>query len=59
MSLKSPCSKICMMDPETGLCAGCHRTLEEIGRWSSYSEEERTEVWKKLEIRKSELKKEN
>jgi predicted Fe-S protein YdhL (DUF1289 family) len=41
-----------MMDPETGLCAGCYRTLEEIGKWTLYTEEEKEEVWKQLELRK-------
>jgi len=43
-----------MMDPETGLCAGCARTLEEIGNWSRYSEEEKEEIYKQLAIRKKE-----
>ncbi|WP_109021471.1 DUF1289 domain-containing protein [Leptospira kobayashii] len=52
MSQKSPCTKVCMMDPDTDLCAGCFRTLEEIGLWSQYSDEEKAIVWEKLEKRK-------
>ena len=31
----SPCVNICRMDPATGLCVGCARTLAEIAAWSS------------------------
>ncbi|MCG6144255.1 DUF1289 domain-containing protein [Leptospira bandrabouensis] len=53
MSLKSPCTKVCMMDPDSGLCAGCYRTIEEIGNWSRMTEEERNEVWNELPQRKA------
>ncbi|PJZ84494.1 DUF1289 domain-containing protein [Leptospira harrisiae] len=53
MSLKSPCTKVCMMDPDSGLCAGCFRTIEEIGNWSRMTEEEREIVWSELPHRKA------
>ncbi|MGV3666715.1 MAG: DUF1289 domain-containing protein [Leptospira bouyouniensis] len=53
MSRKSPCIKVCMMDPDSGLCAGCYRTIEEIGNWSSMTEEERESVWRELPQRKA------
>ncbi|MCG6150736.1 DUF1289 domain-containing protein [Leptospira bandrabouensis] len=53
MSLKSPCTKVCMMDPDSGLCAGCYRTIEEIGNWSRMTEEEREKVWNELPQRKA------
>ena len=31
--MKSPCVKVCQMDPGSGCCLGCARTLEEIARW--------------------------
>ena len=37
----SPCIKLCTIDPATGLCAGCGRSLREIGAWLSYSHAER------------------
>lgn len=55
MIVRSPCTKICTMDPETGLCGGCFRTLEEIGKWMIYSEEERKEIRTKILERKAEL----
>jgi len=46
--MESPCIKICTYDPETGLCLGCGRTLEEIGAWFSMSDAERRAVMEKL-----------
>ena len=37
-----------MLDPETGLCEGCGRTREEIGRWFRLSEEERLRIMAEL-----------
>jgi len=42
-----------MMDPESGFCAGCYRTIEEIGAWSSMSDEEKEAVWQELPHRKA------
>ena len=33
--VESPCVKVCVVDPRTGLCLGCHRTVEEIAGWSA------------------------
>ncbi|TGK07061.1 DUF1289 domain-containing protein [Leptospira semungkisensis] len=55
MIVRSPCIKICTMDPETGLCEGCFRTLEEIGRWVIYTEEERKAIRIKIDERKESL----
>ncbi len=55
MIVRSPCIKICNMDPETGLCEGCYRSLEEIGKWMIYTEEERKSVRLKIEERKISL----
>jgi predicted Fe-S protein YdhL (DUF1289 family) len=41
------------MDPERGLCLGCARTLDEIARWASMSEEEREAVLRDLARRRS------
>ncbi len=32
------------MDARTGLCIGCYRTLEEIGRWAAASNEEKRAI---------------
>lgn len=56
MIVRSPCIKICQMDPETGLCEGCFRTMDEIGRWTMYTEEQRKEIRIQIEARKISLK---
>ena len=40
----SPCIRVCILDPETGLCEGCGRTREEITRWFRMTEEERLRI---------------
>jgi predicted Fe-S protein YdhL (DUF1289 family) len=47
----SPCIQVCILDPATGLCEGCGRTLDEIGRWGRMSEAERRAVMDALEER--------
>jgi predicted Fe-S protein YdhL (DUF1289 family) len=49
----SPCINVCTMNPQTGLCDGCLRTIAEIAGWSSTSEQEKRAVW--VEIRRREL----
>lgn len=51
MAMSSPCIRVCILDPDTGLCEGCGRTLDEIGRWSRLTEEERLEIMRGLEER--------
>ena len=41
MSIASPCINVCRMDPITGLCEGCARTLDEIARWGTASDDEK------------------
>lgn len=48
--LPSPCINICRMDPVSGLCEGCLRTIDEIVRWGSAGEEYKRTVW--VEIRR-------
>jgi predicted Fe-S protein YdhL (DUF1289 family) len=50
--MKSPCIKICEMDAASGLCRGCGRTLQEIGRWASMGEEERDRIMQRLPERR-------
>jgi predicted Fe-S protein YdhL (DUF1289 family) len=42
--MKSPCIKVCQMDPLRGLCLGCARTLDEIARWATMTEDERERI---------------
>jgi predicted Fe-S protein YdhL (DUF1289 family) len=42
--IETPCIKICSLDPQSGLCIGCGRTLEEIARWGSMAPAERARI---------------
>ena len=44
----SPCICICRVDPRSGLCDGCFRTIDEIAGWTSMSEAGKREVWLRL-----------
>jgi len=46
--IKSPCNKICAVDPASGLCVGCGRTLAEIEGWIRFSTEERARIMAEL-----------
>jgi predicted Fe-S protein YdhL (DUF1289 family) len=50
--IPSPCIKICRIAPKSGLCIGCLRTLDEIGAWSTFSDQERQAVFEALPGRK-------
>ena len=42
--LESPCTGVCTIARETGLCRGCLRTIDEIARWRAMDEAERRHV---------------
>lgn len=46
--MQTPCVKVCTLDARTGLCLGCGRTIDEVARWSSMSEAERTRIMEDL-----------
>ena len=48
MPISSPCTKVCTIDPRSGLCHGCGRTLSEIAQWASLSESERLAIMAEL-----------
>ena len=54
MSIETPCIAICTIDPKTGLCHGCGRTLAEIARWSEIGSEERLSIMAALPTRMAE-----
>lgn len=53
--IASPCLKICTVDPERDMCSGCHRTLDEIARWSQMDDTERAQVLALLPARRQSL----
>jgi predicted Fe-S protein YdhL (DUF1289 family) len=50
-AISTPCIKVCTIDPISGLCIGCGRTSDEIGRWLSLSEDERRRIMDELPAR--------
>jgi predicted Fe-S protein YdhL (DUF1289 family) len=49
--MRSPCIRICAIDPVRGICIGCGRTLAEIGGWVRYSDAERDAIMAALPMR--------
>ncbi|HEU0223288.1 MAG TPA: DUF1289 domain-containing protein [Paracoccaceae bacterium] len=54
--IESPCVRICLVHPQAGICIGCHRTLEEIARWSAMTPEARRAVMAELPGRRGLLR---
>ena len=42
--IRSPCKKICVVDPNQSICVGCFRTLDELGRWTMMSKDDRLAI---------------
>ena len=55
--IESPCIKICVVHPESRLCTGCLRSIDEIGRWSRMTPEERRGIMAELPGRVGQLTK--
>jgi predicted Fe-S protein YdhL (DUF1289 family) len=49
--IASPCTTVCTIDPRSGLCHGCGRTLDEIARWASLSDSDRSRIMAELPAR--------
>jgi predicted Fe-S protein YdhL (DUF1289 family) len=47
-AIETPCEQICIVDQPSGLCRGCGRSLAEIGRWTAYSDGERSRIMLEL-----------
>ncbi len=53
MSVASPCINVCRMDPRSGTCEGCFRTLDEIAVWARASDLQRREILLAVERRRA------
>jgi len=51
--IESPCVRLCTIHPETRLCLGCARTIDEIASWSQMSPGQRREVMAALPLRRA------
>jgi len=48
MPIRTPCTKVCTIDPVSRLCVGCGRTIEEIAQWSALTDAERARIMAEL-----------
>jgi uncharacterized protein len=49
--IETPCVKLCVVDPDSGICIGCGRTRSEIAGWIAMSPGARREVMAGLDAR--------
>jgi len=40
----SPCIGVCIIDPTSGFCHGCARTIAEIAGWLDFSAEDKRRI---------------
>jgi len=52
----SPCVALCVIHRESGFCIGCHRTGDEIARWSAMPAAERQALLAALPAREGALR---
>jgi predicted Fe-S protein YdhL (DUF1289 family) len=55
--IESPCVKVCVIHPESRLCTGCLRTIDEIGDWSRMTPEARKDIMEELPSRAGKITK--
>ena len=53
---ESPCIKVCVIHPTARICAGCYRSIDEIGAWGRMTPEARRAVMAELPGRAGMLK---
>lgn len=51
-AVPSPCISVCRIDPATGWCEGCYRTIDEIAGWGALDDVEKLGVWAELKRRR-------
>jgi hypothetical protein len=55
-AVPSPCVSVCAMDEASGLCTGCHRTLDEIAAWSVLDDDGKRAVLAAASTRRGRVK---
>jgi len=53
-AIPSPCTNVCSLDPASGWCVGCLRTIDEIAAWSRLDDAGKRAVWAHLPARRAE-----
>ena len=54
--IDSPCIKVCVIHPESRLCTGCLRSIDEITAWSRMTPEDRRAIMAALPGRAGQLR---
>lgn len=52
----SPCIQVCRIDPDSGICRGCLRTLDEIAGWPRSTNAEKRAVLDRVYERRTGVK---
>lgn len=52
-TVPSPCINLCQMDPATGWCLGCHRTIAEIAGWGRLDDTSKQQILLRLPPRRA------
>lgn len=47
-SVPSPCVSVCRIDPTSGLCLGCWRSIDEIVAWGRMDDAGKRLVWQAI-----------
>ena len=50
--IPSPCQNVCQMNPQTGYCIGCLRTLDEIADWLEMNDAQKRLLLARLDARR-------
>lgn len=49
----SPCTNVCKLDPDSGLCMGCYRSRDEIKRFRSLDDAAKLDLFDELLARRA------
>ncbi len=52
-TVASPCISVCVLDPATGWCKGCLRTIDEIAAWGALDDGAKRDVLARLPLRRA------
>ncbi len=53
--METPCLNVCVINAETRLCEGCHRSIDEISSWAGLTSSERRRIMAELPGRNSKI----
>ncbi len=55
-AIRTPCIRVCTIEPLSGLCVGCGRSMREIGAWPGYGPLMRDQIMAELPARLARLR---